>query len=293
MNATDLLQVVFSGLVTGCLYALVLLGVLIVFQVSKTMNFAYGQVGMVAALGAWTLYSRVGLPVWLSLVVGFAAAVAVNSLIDFAAIRRIPEGRPGMDLVVTLGIFLLLTAVMSQLVDANSHTFLSLGADTHTQLAGVVVSINDGIVLVLTAVAVLVARVLLTRTALGTSLRASAEDAAIAESTGVNVRRLRTGTWAIAGLLAGAAGVLVASRLAVDPFYMTPVLIKAFIAGMIGGLERFGPPLVVAVLLGVYESCVIFVFGANAGTPAVFLLIIVALAVLPARLVNERREVRA
>jgi branched-chain amino acid transport system permease protein len=293
MNATDLLQVVFSGLVTGCLYALVLLGVLIVFQVSKTMNFAYGQVGMVAALGAWTLYSRVGLPVWLSLVIGFAAAVAVNSLIDFAAIRRIPEGRPGMDLVVTLGIFLLLTAVMSQLVDANSHTFLSLGADTHTQLAGVVVSVNDGIVLALTAVAVLVARVLLTRTTLGTSLRASAEDAAIAESTGVNVRRLRTGTWAIAGLLAGAAGVLVASRLAVDPFYMTPVLIKAFIAGMIGGLERFGPPLVVAVLLGVYESCVIFVFGANAGTPAVFLLIIVALAVLPARLVNERREVRA
>lgn len=293
MNATDLMQVVLSGLVTGCVYALVLLGVLIVFQVSKTMNFAYGQVGMVAALGAWTLYSRVGLPVWLSLVIGFAAAVAVNSLIDFAAIRRIPEGRPGMDLVVTLGIFLLLTAVMSQLVDANSHTFLSLGADTHTQVAGVVVSVNDGIVLALTAVAVLVARVLLTRTTLGTSLRASAEDAAIAESTGVNVRRLRTGTWAIAGLLAGAAGVLVASRLAVDPFYMTPVLIKAFIAGMIGGLERFGPPLAVAVLLGVYESCVIFVFGANAGTPAVFLLIIVALAVLPARLVNERGEVRA
>jgi branched-chain amino acid transport system permease protein len=293
VNATDLLQVVFSGLVTGCLYALVLLGVLIVFQVSKTMNFAYGQVGMVAALGAWTLYSRVGLPVWLSVLLGLAAAVVVNSLIDFAAIRRIPEGRPGMDLVVTLGIFLLLTAVMSQLVDANSHTFQSLGADTHTQLAGVVVSVNDGIVVVLTAVAVLVARLLLTRTTLGTSLRASAEDAAIAESTGVNVRRLRTGTWAIAGLLAGAAAVLVASRLAVDPFYMTPVLIKAFIAGMIGGLERFGPPLAVAVLLGLYESVVIFVFGANAGTPAVFLLIIVALAVLPARLVNERREVRA
>jgi len=293
VNATDLLQVVFSGLVTGCLYALVLLGVLIVFQVSKTMNFAYGQVGMVAALGAWTLYSRVGLPVWLSVVVGLAAAVVVNSVIDFAAIRRIPEGRPGMDLVVTLGIFLLLTAVMSQLVDANSHTFLALGADAHTQVAGVVVSVNDGIVVVLTAVAVLVARLLLTRTTLGTSLRASAEDAGIAESTGVNVRRLRTGTWAIAGLLAGAAALLVASRLAVDPFYMTPVLIKAFIAGMIGGLERFGPPLAVAVLLGVYESCVIYLFGANAGTPAVFLLIIVALAVLPARLVNERREVRA
>ncbi|MCU1670603.1 MAG: putative branched chain amino acid transporter permease [Blastococcus sp.] len=292
-NGNDLLQVIFSGLVTGCLYAVVLLGVLIVFQVSKSMNFAYGQVGMVATLGGWFGYSVLGLPVWLALLIGVVLAVLVNSVIDFAAIRRIPEGRPGLDLVVTLGIFLLLTAVMQQIVDANSHTFLSLGADTHRQVGGVVVSVNDGLVIGLTVAVVCVARLLLTRTTLGTSLRASAEDATIAESAGVNVRRLRTGTWAVAGLLAAVAGILVASRLAVDAFYMTPVLIKAFIAGMIGGLDRFWPPLIVAVLLGVYESCVVFLFGANAGTPAVFLLIIIALALMPKRFVNERNEVRA
>jgi branched-chain amino acid transport system permease protein len=292
-SSSGLAQVLFGGFTTGCLYAVLLLGVLIVFQVSKSINFAYGQIGMVAALGAWSLYSGAGLPVWLALVIGAVVAVLLSSAIDFVAIRRIPEGRPGIDLVVTLGIFLLLTAVMQRIVDANSHTFVALGADTRTTIGGVFVSVNDVVVIVVAVAAVTVARLLLTRTTLGTSLRASAEDATIAAAAGVNVKRLRTGTWAVAGLLAAVVGVLVASRLSVDAFYLTPVLVKVFIAGMIGGLDRFIVPLVVAVLLGVYESTAVFLLGANAGTPAVFLLIIVALAVMPKRLVNERNEVRA
>ncbi|AEB47738.1 MULTISPECIES: branched-chain amino acid ABC transporter permease [Micromonospora] len=289
----DLGQILLGGVTTGSLYALFLLGVLIVFQVSKSMNFAYGQVGMIAAFSAWFFYSEQGLPVPVALVIGVLIAVIVNSAIDFAAIRRIPAGRPGLDLVVTLGIFLLITAVMQQLIDANAHTFVSLGADTRTEVAGVVVSMSDGIVIGLTVVTVLAAYLLLNRTSLGTSLRASAEDAGIAQAAGVNVRALRTATWAVAGLIAAVVAILVASRLSVDAFYMTPFLIKAFIAGMIGGLDRFWLPLVVAVALGVYESLAVYLLGASAGTPAVFLLIIVVLALVPKRFVNERNEVRA
>lgn len=289
----DLGQILVGGITTGSLYALFLLGVLIVFQVSKSINFAYGQVGMIAAFSGWFLYSEHGLPVPVALILGTLFAVIVNSAIDYAAIRRIPEGRPGLDLVVTLGIFLLITAVMQQLIDANAHTFTSLGADTRTELGGVVVSVNDGVVVVLTAAIILGAYLLLNRTSLGTSLRASAEDAGIAQAAGVNVRALRTATWAAAGVIAAIVAVLVASRLSVDAFYMTPVLIKAFIAGMIGGLDRFWLPLSVAVGLGVYEALAVFLLGSSAGTPAVFLLIIVVLALVPKRFVNERNEVRA
>lgn len=284
---------VVGGLSTGCLYAILLLGVLLVYQVSKSVNFAYGQIAMVAGLGSWYLYSSVGLPIWLGLLLGVLVAVALNSGIDRFAIRLIPEGRPGLDLVVTLGLFLLLAAGMQQIVDPNSHTFVALGADTFTKFSGVIISVNDGLIVALAIVTVTIAKLLLSKTSLGTSLRACAEDAGIAAAAGINVRRLRTGTWAAAGLLAALVGYLVASRLSVDTTYMTPVLVKVFIAGMIGGLNRFGPPLIVAVLLGVYESLAVFLLGANAGTPAVFGLIIVALAVLPKRLVDERSEVRA
>lgn len=290
---TGFVQVVVGGLTTGCLYAILLLGVLLVYQVSKSVNFAYGQIAMVAGLGGWYLYSSVGLPIWLGLLLGVLVAVALNSAIDRFAIRLIPEGRPGLDLVVTLGLFLLLAAGMQQLVDPNSHTFVALGADSFKKFSGVIISVNDGLIVALAIVTVTIAKLLLSKTSLGTSLRACAEDAGIAAAAGINVRRLRTGTWAVAGLLAALVGYLVASRLSVDTTYMTPVLIKVFIAGMIGGLNRFGPPLIVAVLLGVYESLAVFLLGANAGTPAVFGLIIVALAVLPKRLVDERSEVRA
>lgn len=286
-------QVIVSGISTGCLYAILLLGVLLVYQVSKSVNFSYGQIAMVAGLGSWYLYSTVRVPIWLALLLGVAVAVAINSAIDRFAIRLIPDGRPGLDLVVTLGLFLVLAAGMQQIVDPNSHTFVALGADTFKRFGGVIISVNDGIIVGIAIITVTVTKLLLAKTSLGTSLRACAEDAGIAASAGINVRRLRTGTWAVAGLLAAFVGYLVGSRLSVDTTYMTPILVKVFIAGMIGGLNRFGPPLVVAVLLGVYESLAVFLLGANAGTPAVFLLIIVALAVMPRRLVDERSEVRA
>jgi len=287
-----LTQVLAGGVTQGCLYALMLLGVLLVFQVSKVMSFAYGQVGMVAALTAWAV-NAAGVPVALALVLGALAAVLLNGAIDLVAIRRIPSDRVGLDLVVTLGLFLLIAAVMQQLVDSNSHSFPALGADTQATVLGARISVNDAVVVALAVVVVTGAWLVLSRTSLGTNLRACAEDADIAASTGINVRALRTGTWAVAGLLAAVVAVAVASRVAVDAFYMTSVLVKVFIAGMIGGLDRFWPPLLAAVGLGVYESLAVATFGADAGVPAVFLLIIVVLAVVPKRFVLDTSEARA
>lgn len=287
-----LTQVLAGGVTQGCLYALMLLGVLLVFQVSKVMSFAYGQVGMVAALTAWAV-STSGVPVALALVLGTVLAVLLNSVIDVVAIRRIPSDRVGLDLVVTLGLFLLIAAAMQQLVDSNSHSFPALGADTQATVLGARISVNDAVVVGLAVVVVTAAWLVLSKTSLGTNLRACAEDADIAASTGINVRALRTGTWAVAGLLAAVVAVAVASRVAVDAFYMTSVLVKVFIAGMIGGLDRFWPPLLAAVGLGVYESLAVATFGADAGVPAVFLLIIAVLAVVPRRFVIDTSEARA
>jgi branched-chain amino acid transport system permease protein len=264
----------------------------VVFRVSRNINFAYGQVGMVAAFGSWYLYSSLGWPVVGAVVAVTALAVVLNGLIELA-VRRIPQGGSGLDLVVTLGFFLLLTSVAQNLVDSNTHTFLSLLTDKRTVAGGVFVNGNDVGVVVLALLAIGAFYWLLIRTSLGVSLRAAAESPAIASSAGINVGLLRTGTWAVAGFVAAAVAMITASRLSVDAFYMTPVLIKVFIAGMIGGLDRFFAPLIAAFLLGLYEAWVVYFAGATAATPAVFLLIIFVLALMPKRFVEERREVRA
>jgi branched-chain amino acid transport system permease protein len=110
---------------------------------------------------------------------------------------------------------------------------------------------------------------------------------------GLNVGRVRAITWAFAGLTVGGVGIVVASRLSLDPYYMTPFLIKAVIAGIIGGLDRFVAPLLAAFGLAIFEGLATYFVGANYGTPAVFVLVILLLALLPKRLLSERGVVRA
>jgi branched-chain amino acid transport system permease protein len=293
MDLSGFGQVTLGGLTSGAIYAIFLIGVLLVFHVSKQVNFAYGQSGMVAAFGSWFLYSEIGLPVWLAVVLGIAAAIALTTLTDVVIIKRLPEGRAGYDLVVTLGVLLLLTAGAQLAFGSNAQSYLKLWTNKSTTVGGVFVNANDVICIVLGIVASVVTYLVLNRTGVGVALRASADVPAVARSVGINVGALRTATWALSGLTAAIGAILLASRLSVDAFYTTPILINVFIAGMIGGLDRFVAPILAAFGLGLYEAWAMYFFGGHADTPAVFILIIAVLSFAPKRFIEERYEARA
>lgn len=288
------MQVTLSGLATGSVYALFLLGILIVFRVSKAVNFSQGQLGMIAAYLAFSLYSSRGLPVWLSLLLGLCTVVVISFATERFFLERISRRArmDGQDLVLTLGALLLLTALAENMFGSQTKSFLSLGTDRPFRFGGVVVNLNQVVVFVLTLL-VLGGFAWFLRTGPGVGMRASAADADLAKSFGLNVTRIRGVTWAVSGLIAGVTGIIIASRLSVDPYYMTPFLIKAFIAGIIGGLDRFAVPLLVAFGLAFYEGWSNFLFGSSVGTASVFILVIVLLTVLPKRFLDERQEARA
>jgi branched-chain amino acid transport system permease protein len=291
-HLATLAQVAVSGLALGSLYAIALLGVLIVFQVSKSINFAYGQIGMVAAFGSFFLYTTAHLPVWLAVGLGVAAAVALSALTDFLIIRRIAH-RQGLDFVVTLGELLLLTSLAELLLGTSAQSYLPLLSDVSWRVGGVFINANDLLAVTLGIFCIGAGAFVLRHTTLGISLRAAAEDPAIAQSVGISVPALRTATWAVSGLLVAVAGMMFASRLSVSSFYMTPIIINVFIAGMIGGLERFWPPIAAAFFIAVYQAVINYLFGEAGGVPALFLLVIAALSLIPKRFLDERREARA
>ena len=292
LHPATLVQVALSGLAIGSLYAIILVGVLIVFQVSKSINFAYGQIGMVAAFGSFHLYSSEGLPVWAAVTLATAAAVALSALTDYLIIRRIAH-RQGLDFVVTLGELLLLTALAELILGTSAQSYLSLLSDHAWIVGNVFVNANDLLAIALGSLCIAVSYLVLTRTTLGISLRASAEDSAIAQSVGISVPALRTGTWAVAGLLVSVAAMMFASRLSVSSFYMTPLVINVFIAGMIGGLERFWPPIGAAFFIALYQAFTTYLFGEAGGVPALFVLVIGVLTLVPKRFLDERLEARA
>jgi len=257
------------------------------------VNFSYGQVGMVAAFGSWWLYSQVHVPVPLAVGIGIVASVAIAGLTDVLVIRRLPEKRFGYDLVVSLGVLLLLTAGAELVFGTTSQTYLNLLSSRRLIVSGVFVNGNDILVLVVGIVVPVVTKVILDRTGAGLSLRASAENPAVARSVGIDVTPLRTMIWAVSGLVAAVSGILLASRLSVDPFYMTPFMVNTFIAGMVGGLDRYWPPVIAAFGLGVYDSWAIYILGPNGDTIAIFVLALLILSVAPKRFVEERYESRA
>lgn len=296
MNDLNAISQVFaSSISTGALYALLLFGVLIVYRVSKAVNFAHGALGMIAAFTVYTLSLSYGVPLWASILAGLALAAVISFATDRYILEPISRktGREGLDLVVTLGIMLFLTAAAEWVFGTTTRSFLPMGTDRSVVFGSLFLNLNQ--VLVTVAVFLVLGGFawFLTRTTAGLAMRAVASDPALASSMGLNVSRVRALTWGFAGLTAGVVGIVVASRLSLDANYMTPFLIKAVIAGIIGGLDRFVAPLLVCFGLALFEGFAAYFVGTNFGTPAVFLLVIVLLTVLPKKFLSEKGVVRA
>ena len=290
MTIDVVVQLTLGGLVSGSLYGLVLVGILLVYRSSRVVNFAHGQIGMSSAICAYFLSLHLGIPVAVTLVLGLAAAALISYLVDRFLISWVSKIGPGFDLIVTLGVMLFLTAIVQLAVGPTSFNFFSLGHGIEFRFLGAYVNANDIAVLLTLASVLGLLALLLNKTSLGLSIRAIAISPEIARTAGINVEAVRALVWAAAGVIGGAAAILIASKITLNAFYMTPFLVKAFVAGIVGGLDRFVRPMVIAVGLGLFESWIIYGFGADARIPAVFLLIIAALGILPSKYLKDLEQ---
>jgi branched-chain amino acid transport system permease protein len=288
----DAIQVTVNGLSVGLSYALILFGILLAFHVSRIVNFAHGQFGMLAGLVSFLLADQFGLPLWVSIAAGIGVAGLTALVMERLLVERIPLNTEGADIVATLGVFLLLAAFAENVLhEGRARRYPRLTEETFT-FGGAFVDGNVLISLLLVTVIFAVSAFILRRTRAGSVVRATAENPLIAETLGWNVKHIRTLVWTIAGLLGGVAGIIVAVRIPVSSEYMDNVVIKAFIAGILGGLHRYAAPLAIAVFLGLAENWIGYVFGAEYRTPGIFGLAIIAMVIAPKWLLAGRIEAR-
>ena len=219
-SPANAVQVTLGGLATGSLYAVILLGIILVFQVSRSINFAYGPTGMLGTFASYALYSQFGLPVWSAVIIGIGVTVLIAALTDLLIIRRLPP-QQGFDVVVTLGELLLLTALAQLVFGASAQSYLKLLTDVPIVSRNIFVNGNDVLAILLGAGVTAGGYFVLNRTSLGVSLRAAAADSAVAQSVGINVRGLRTAAWAVSGVFVAVGAMMFAARLSVNDFYMT------------------------------------------------------------------------
>src|SRR5207244_5672561 len=110
LSAAALTHVVISGLATGSIYALMALALVIVYNATRTLNFAQGEMLMVSAFLAWTAQRTLGLSCWASIVLAIAGGALLGFVVEYAIVRRSPTATPGDVLIITLGLSLVLRA---------------------------------------------------------------------------------------------------------------------------------------------------------------------------------------
>jgi branched-chain amino acid transport system permease protein len=251
---TDFIQLVFSGLATGSIYALAALGFTLLWQASGTINFAQGEFVMLPAF-AMLGFTAVGAPLPLAFVLTcFLAVLVLGWGFKRGVVDQLRSHGLMPIVVATIGLAIALRNSVRAGYSAEAHPFPSLFGDKLFQIAGVTITLADVGTLALALALVFMVQRFLTGTVTGRAMQAVAQNTESATVLGIDVSRMVFYTFALNAILACAAALLV------TPVYLAkfdigePLGLKAFYAAVIGGFSNSRGALLGGLIVGVAEN---------------------------------------
>lgn len=289
-----ILQAIASGVVTGCVYALIALSLVIVYKSTDVINFAGGEIVMIGGYAGMFALLYLGLPYILIFVVAALATFALGALFDRVVLHKV-LGRavPGQSILVAMVIATVgLSYVLKGSVRVVPYTeevrrLPPLFTGEPIVVGSIVLQRQD---VAIVAVALLVMAAIwgfFSLTLTGKALRATSQNPRAAALVGIPVRRMRMTVWGIASALAAIAGILLAPKLLMTPD-MGVIVILAFAAAIIGGFSSLPGCVLGGILLGVIQNLVGLYIGSNAISVAPFVVIMLILALRPQGLLGGR-----
>jgi branched-chain amino acid transport system permease protein len=287
---SEFFQQVVAGLGLGAIYAALALALVLIHRATGVINFAQGEMAMFTTYIAWTLIENHGWSYWPAFVATLAFAFVLGVGVQRVVIAPVSNASVLTIVIMTIGLVLMFNGLASLIWSAEIRTFESPFPNETWDLGGVAISQQNigtfGVVLVL--VALLWAFFQFTKT--GLALRASALNPDASRLVGVRVGWMLAIGWGLAAMLGAVAGMLAAPTVLLDPNMMQAILIYAFAAAVLGGIDSpFGAVaggLLLGVglnLIGTYSDFV----GADLKLPVALLIILVVLLVRPAGLFGK------
>lgn len=285
------LQVLVSGATVGSVYALVALGLVLLYRTTRILNFAHGDIGVAGTFIAYTLLRATGLPFGVAFVLALAAAALLGALLYLLVVRPAKNQSQLGLLILTLGLALALGGLDALLFGSDNKVIPSLAADRAVSVVGVQLSLASLVTAAVGVVLMLALWVLLTFTKLGVAMRAVAQRPDVAEAMGLPVRRVLVATWAAAAVLATAAALLFAPTTLLNPTMMLDPLSKGFVAAVIGGMNSMPGAVLGGYVLGILELLVGIYVSLEFKASFAFLAVILVLVLRPQGLLG-RPEVK-
>lgn len=254
-SSEKLLQTMASGLLTGGIYALIGIGLTIIFGVMRVVNFAHGALVMVGMYATYFLFTYSHIDPFLSLVVVMPGMFVAGVILQKTLIAPV-LGAPELNqILLTEGISIVLINTALLLFTSNYLTMTTSYAGATFHLGGVSLSKPQMAAFAIAVVITGAVYVFLVRTGTGRQIRAAAQDAEAARLLGINIKRVQALTFGLGVAAAGAAGsLLMPIYYRVEPNAGSPFTLKAFVVVVLGGMGSVTGALVGGIVLGIAES---------------------------------------
>ena len=298
------LQFLVDGLITGLMIGLGAIGVTLTYSILRFANFAHGEFMTFGAYAAWSVSFALAalfggaLPLvpfsfaWTVLAAG-AVAMALTAglavLLDLVLFRRLRKH--STTIVVVMASFGASIALRSliEFSFSSSPVYFSRELQIATRLGlGMRVTPDQGALIVMTLVLLIAVHLFVTRSQAGRSMRAVAENPALAKVVGIDVDRVIRLTWILGGSLAAAAGTMTGILVQIRPYMGFDLLLPLFSAAILGGIGSVPGAIVGAIIIGVSEAATVQFIGAEWRAAVSFVLLILMLLIRPSGLFGGR-----
>ena len=275
------------GLVNGAFYAMLSLGLAVIFGLLGVVNFAHGALYMLGAFAAWIMLDKFGINYWAALLLAPLAVGTLGVVIERLFLKHLYRLDPLYGLLLTFGLALIFEGIFRELYGASGQNYdvpaLLSGA---TNLGFMVLPNYRAWVVLVSLLVCLGTWYLIERTRLGAYLRAGTENAPLVQAFGINVPLMVMLTYGAGAALAGLAGVLAAPIIQVNPLMGSNLIIVVFAVVVIGGMGSIMGSILTGLGLGVVEGLT-RVFYPEASSIVVFVIMVIVLMFRPAGLFGK------
>jgi len=279
-------QVIVSGLLAGALYAMVALGLGLIFGVMRVLNVAHGPLLMLGAYITYWLFSTVGLNPYLSLLVSMPLVFLIGVALQHVLVRRVVDAPELSSLLLTFGISIALVnlAQLAFTSDLRSVEFL-----TGSFLVGPFAFSKSRVIACLFAAGITtLAFLFLQKTRMGKAIRAVSQSREVAQVCGINVQRIHLFAFGLASALAAAGGTLVAVMVAIQPEMGAVYTFKSFLVIVLGGAGNYPGALLGGLLLGLVEQLASLFLTTQVNEAVAYVLLVLVLLLRPTGLLGGR-----
>jgi branched-chain amino acid transport system permease protein len=286
---TIFLQSLLSGILIGGVYALIGVGLTIIFGVMRIINFAHGELVMLGMYASYFLFTLGHVDPFVSIVFVFPLLFLFGAVLQKTVINRVLNALPQNQILLTIGIGLILSNTMMLLFTSDYRIISTKYSSASFQVGQISVSAPLLVSFVITAAVTAVLYWFLLKTDTGQAIRATAQDRDAAQLMGVNVRRMSVLATGLGAGLAAVAGALISPTYYIFPQVGQPFTLKAFVIVVLGGMGSVMGATVGGVLIGATESLAGAYISSGLKDLVVYVLFLLILLFKPAGLFGKSR----